>query len=195
MKKNDLLKYNDKLIRVLDIQNDKYLIIDCIKRTMPVWTDSLIDYESSSEEELYKITGIKPSDKSENLSVDNKYIQEHYSLIAGILPHIGNEKERSKMIRSIADYRKVSKQTIRYNLCLYLVYQNISILARKNSNTEKQLTEDEENMRWALNKYFYTQHKNKLTVAYTYLLKEKYTDKSGTLVQHPSIYQFRLFLP
>ena len=47
MKKNDLLKYNDKLIRVLDIQNDKYLIIDCIKRTMPVWTDSLIDYESS----------------------------------------------------------------------------------------------------------------------------------------------------
>ena len=55
MKKNDLLKYNDKLIRVLDIQDDKYLIIDCIKRTMPVWTDSLIDYESSSEEELFDI--------------------------------------------------------------------------------------------------------------------------------------------
>lgn len=193
MKKNDLLKYNDKLVRVLDIQDDKYLIIDCIKRTMPVWVDSFKNYEPSNEEELYEITEIKPSDKNENLSVDNKYIQEHYSLIAGILPYIGNEKERSKMIRSIAEYRNVSKQTIRYNLCLYLVYQNISILARKNSNTEKQLTEDEENMRWALNKYYYTQHKNKLTVAYTYLLKEKYTDKSGTLVQHPSIYQFRYF--
>lgn len=66
-------------------------------------------------------------------------------------------------------------------------------LLEKNSNTDKQLTVDEENMRWALNKYYYTQYKNKLTVAYTYLLKEKYTDKSGTSVQHPSIYQFRYF--
>lgn len=193
MNKNDLLKKEDTLIRVLEIQDDKYLIINCIKKTMPVWVDTLEGYQASDEEELYRLTNTRPVENIENLSHENKYIQEHYSLIAGILPYIGDEKKRSEVIRSIAEYRKVSKQTIRHTLCQYLVYQEISTLGRKNNNTEKELTEDERNMRWALNKYFYNTDKNKLTVAYTQLLKERYTDKSGTLVQHPSIHQFRYF--
>lgn len=40
MKKHDLLKDGNKIIRVLEIQPDKILIIDCIKKTMPVWVKS-----------------------------------------------------------------------------------------------------------------------------------------------------------
>ena len=37
MKKHDLLKSDTSIIRVLDIRPDKVLMIDCIKRNMPVW--------------------------------------------------------------------------------------------------------------------------------------------------------------
>ena len=42
MKKHDLLKNGNNIIRVLEIQPDKILIIDCIKKTMPVWVESSI---------------------------------------------------------------------------------------------------------------------------------------------------------
>lgn len=37
MKKYDLLRSGDNIIRVLDIQDDRILMIECIKKTMPVW--------------------------------------------------------------------------------------------------------------------------------------------------------------
>ena len=58
----------------------------------------------------------------------------------------------------------------------------------------KPLTKDEKNMRWALNKFFYTQNKNSLNTAYTYMLKERYTDGLGNLfAEHPTFNQFRCF--
>lgn len=39
MKKYDLLRSGDSIIRVLDVQDDRILVIDCIKHTMPVWVD------------------------------------------------------------------------------------------------------------------------------------------------------------
>ncbi len=40
MKKYDLLRSGDNIIRVLDIQGDRVLVIDCIKRTMPMWVEA-----------------------------------------------------------------------------------------------------------------------------------------------------------
>lgn len=37
---NQLLQHDNQLVRVLDPTTDKVFIIDCIKRTMPVWTDA-----------------------------------------------------------------------------------------------------------------------------------------------------------
>ena len=49
-------------------------------------------------------------------------------------------------------------------------------------------------MRWALNRYFYTQHKNSLNTAYALMLREKYTDAAGTLISgYPTFNQFRYF--
>lgn len=115
-------------------------------------------------------------------------------MIAPLLPFVSDQKKRKELINSLANINSVSKQTIRYYLCLYLVYQNISILIRKQSVKESVLSQDEKNMRWALNKFFYTKHKNSLPVAYTLLLKEKYCDSLGNLLpEYPSFYQFRYF--
>ena len=39
MKKYDLLRSGDSIIRVLEIQDDRILVIDCIKHNMSVWVD------------------------------------------------------------------------------------------------------------------------------------------------------------
>ena len=49
-------------------------------------------------------------------------------------------------------------------------------------------------MRWALNRFFYTKQKNSLMTAYTLMLKEKYCDSLGQLVEtYPTFDQFRYF--
>ena len=64
------------------------------------------------------------------------------------------------------------------------------VLAPKERMKEKELTQDEKNMRWALNKYYYTKAKQSISTAYTLMLKEKYCDGEGRLLElpvHPSI--------
>ena len=50
MKKHDLLRSGDNIIRVLDVQDDRILVIDCIKHSMPVWRkfESLESYSECS---------------------------------------------------------------------------------------------------------------------------------------------------
>ena len=89
---------------------------------------------------------------------------------------------RSKVIGSTAIEHNISKQTIRIYLCLYLVYMNITVLAsRKRLDDDLELTQDEKNIRWALNKFFYTTKKQSLMTAYTMMLKEKYCDAMDVL--------------
>ena len=58
MKKYDLLRSGDSIIRVLDVQDDRILVIDCIKHSMPVWVDveslkfEMLECESSKSESL-----------------------------------------------------------------------------------------------------------------------------------------------
>ena len=75
MKKNDLLKPNENIIRVLEIQQDKVLIIDCIKRSMPTWIEviDLKEYSDCSEKELRKATGINDSDGEILIYYDSCY--------------------------------------------------------------------------------------------------------------------------
>ena len=186
-----LLKNEKGILRVLMQQDDTSLVIDCIKRTMPKWVlaDSLASYEGCSDAELYERTAM-PLDRQ--LTEEEKRIaQERFTLIAGVLPYIGDEDKRSKMIDFLSAQQ--SKQTIRKYLCLYLVYQNVAALAPA-PKVEKELSQDEKNIRWALNKFFYTKNKNSLNTAYTMMLKAKYCTPEGQLVeQYPSFNQFRYF--
>ena len=186
-----LLKNENQIIRVLKSHGDKALVIDCIKRTMPKWVDgdSLSNFDDCGEDEMYERTeypfGRELTPKEERIA------QERFTMISGVLPFIGNEQKRSQMIDFLAEHQ--SKQTIRKYLCLYLVYQDIDALAPP-PRAEKELTQDEKNMRWALNKFFYTKQKNSLMTAYTLMLKAKYCDSLGQLVEeYPTFDQFRYF--
>ena len=196
IQKNQLLQHGDQIIRVLDRDTNRVFIIDCIKRTMPVWIDtkSINEYIPCSEDTLQEITDTFLVD-IDNLDAESRKIAyERYTMIAPLLPFVSDQKKRKELINHLSDINSVSKQTIRYYLCLYLAYQNISVLIRKQSVKESVLSQDEKNMRWALNKFFYTKNKNSLPVAYTLLLKEKYCDSLGNLLpEYPSFYQFRYF--
>ena len=37
MKKNDLLKFENQIVRILSIKEDKVFVIDCVKKTVPRW--------------------------------------------------------------------------------------------------------------------------------------------------------------
>ena len=186
-----LLKNENQIFRVLKTQDDKSLVIDCIKKTMPKWIDidGLSDFTECSEATLHELTQYL---SNRELTQDEQRIaQEHFTMIAGVLPFIGNEQKRSQMIDFLAEHQ--SKQTIRKYLCLYLVYQEIAALAPP-PRAEKEVTQDEKNMRWALNKFFYTKNKNSLMTAYTLMLKGKYCDQQGQLVAaYPTFDQFRYF--
>jgi len=110
--KNKLMKNGDSIIRVLDEKASGVFVIDCIKTTMPYWCEasSVSDYDICSEDELGFIA------RSEELSAAEKRIMhERYTLIAGILPFVSDEKSRSMMISKVAEQYKVSKQRIDNN--------------------------------------------------------------------------------
>lgn len=195
MKKNSLWKSGEQIVRVLELKNEKVFVIDCVKRAMPYWViaDSLSGYEECTESEMLQETGVVIPD-IECLDAENRrFIREHFTMIAPVLPFVSDTKQRTYIINKIATEKNVSKQTIRNYLCLYLVYQNEAVFCPKQKE-EKELTEDEKNMRWGLNKFYYNQNKNSISTAYTMMLRAKYCDKNGVILpEHPSINQFRYF--
>ena len=195
MKKNSLWKSGEQIIRVLDVKNEKVFVIDCVKRTMPYWVivDSLSGYEEYTESEMIQETGVVISDIEKLDAESRRFIREHFTMIAPILSFVSDIKQRTYIINQIATEKNVSKQTIRNYLCLYLVYQNEAVFCPKQKE-EKELTEDEKNMRWGLNKFYYNQNKNSISTAYTMMLRAKYCDKNGVILpEHPSVNQFRYF--
>lgn len=196
MKKNSLMRKTDSIIRILDISYDKLLIIDCLKKSMPKWVElSFIEsYTEITSAELLQSSDIVIRDMDLFDAESRRFIHEHYTMIAGILPFVSEERERTRVIKKVAEEKNVNQRTIRNYLCLYLAYQDISVLAPKQKSGSRALTKDEKNIRWALNKFFYNKHKNSLTTAYTMMLKEKYCDGEVKLLpEHPSIHQFRYF--
>ena len=76
-----------------------------------------------------------------------------------------------------------------------LAFQSVSVLTpQERGDYKKALTKDEKVFRWAINKYYFTAHKNSLKTCYTYMLKEKYCDMNGNLLaDYPTYNQFRYY--
>lgn len=88
MKKNSLWKSREQIVRVLELKNEKVFVIDCVKRTMPYWVivDSLSGYEEYTEAEMLQRTGAVIPD-IEKLDAENRrFIREHFTMIAPVLP-------------------------------------------------------------------------------------------------------------
>lgn len=196
MKKYDLLRSGERIIRVLEVQVDRVLVIDCIKRTMPVWVrkDTLESYSECTSSELLEVTRVVVVGVDDLDGDQRKTMYGKYTMIAPILAFVADDRMRSRLICSVAEEHGVSKQTVRNYLCLYLAYMDVAVLAPRRREDKRDLTQDEKNMRWALNKFFYTTKKQSLMTAYTMMLKEKYCDSLGVLAEeYPSYYQFRYF--
>lgn len=196
MQKNDLLQKEDSIIRILSCNNTEALIIDCTKPQMPKWValSKLDEFGPCSYEDLLSATNtsLQPIE-----SLNPKQMQimhERFTMIANILSFVGDKAERTRWINLMAEKRNVSKQTVRKYLCLYLVYQNMTILAPSPKDSPKPLSADEKNFRYALNKYYYTRYKHSLRTAYLYMLRDKYTDVTGKLMDvYPSFRQFQYY--
>ena len=196
MQKNDVLKHEDALVRVLAIEGEQVLIVNCIKPTMPRWinANNLKEWSLCAEGEYPIPDAWRLRPEEEIMTEQRKLMHERYTLIAPVLPFIHKESMRSVIIAQVAEMNGVSKQTIRKYLCLYLASQKIESLAPGSLCTEKPLTQDEKNFRWALNRYFYTQRACTLITTYTLMLKERYTDANGQLVpEYPPFHRFRYY--
>lgn len=197
MEKNQLLRCQGTIYRVLEVEEDSILLIDCIKKTMPKWYDIgwIEAYENCSEEELLEGTEMKLAEEQDLEQKARCIIHERFTVIAGILPFIDDERLRAEAVKKIAKKKGISEQTVRNYLCQYLAYQSISaLLPKERTVPDRELTGDEKNFRWALNKFYFTRHKNSLKTAYTYMLKEKYCNEDGNLLsEYPTFNQFRYF--
>ena len=133
MKKYDLLRSGDSIIRVLEVQGDRVLVIDCIKKTMPVWVDmvALESYFECTTSELSEVTGVIVVDADDLDANQRKTMYERYTMIAPILTFVADDRMRSRLIGSVAAEHGVSKQTVRSYLCLYLSYMDVTVLAPK----------------------------------------------------------------
>ena len=194
--KNDLYFKDNSIVRLLEVREDKALVIDCVRRTMPQWKEVafLAGWEKCSEEKLYEIADVDLPEIESLCPESRKVAYERYTLIAPILRLLSDEKKKCEMISVVANNEKVSKQTIRKYLCQYLAFQSIAILAPKDKDSDTSLTKDEKNMRWALNKFYFSYQKHSLNTAYTMMLKSKYCDGNGKLLsEYPTFNQFRYF--
>lgn len=196
MQKNELYRNNNSIIRVLEIKNNAVLVIDCISKTMPQWigVSFFEDWTKCSDETLHEITGIELQDIKTVSPEDFKVAHQRYTMIAPIIMVLTDRDKKNEMIELISTNEKISKQTLRKYLCLYLIYQDISVLIPKTKNTDNQLSQDEKNIRWALNKFYFSFYKHSLKTAYTMMLKAKYCDINGDLIStYPTFHQFRYF--
>ena len=106
MKKHDLLRSGDSIIRVLDVQDDRILVIDCMKKTMPVWVESelLESYVGCTDGELFEVSSVDAIRDTDALDADQrKIMHERYTMIAPVVTFISDNKMRSKLICSIAE--------------------------------------------------------------------------------------------
>lgn len=193
MQKNDLFRLNDTIYRVIEIGVGRVLVIDCIQLTMPIWMP-LRDYPTITFEELLSVTH-KVIPPIEELNQEQmKVMHQRFTMIAPLISLIAHDELRNVALSDMAERHNLTKQTIRKYLCLYLAYPNITVLAPIKKEPIKELSTDEKNFRWALNKYYYTRYKHSLRTTYLYLLRDKYSDANGELVQpHPTFRQFQYY--
>ena len=117
MRKNDIVKTETDLFRVLAIDEDQVLAIDCEKKNMPQLFSFSFFAKGEILEEIYF-----PCSSWEELSpAEKKIAQKRYTMIAPAVAVVNDKPKRNVMINYASQQFKVSKQTLRSFLCSYLV--------------------------------------------------------------------------
>lgn len=149
MQRLDLIRYNNQIHRILAFADSRALLINCTKPTMPKWVQSelILNCERCKEEDLF-VANINAD--WDSLSAEKKKIaHKRYTMIAPALVFLTDDHMRARSIGQAAQQHGVTPQTIRKYLCLFLVYQRIEVLVQSEAKTDKPLSDDEKNFRWA----------------------------------------------
>ena len=190
---NSLWKNNGIIYRILDIVDNEYLVIDCIRRCNPTFI-KVNDLESAAaitEEQLRQDARITIRNNLNNQELAE--CNRRYTLIKDIINIIGSDTQRCEMLRTTAKLNGLSIRGVKKWLYKYVAFQDMRVFAHKEPPV-LELTDDQKNFRWALNKYYYTRHGKNLSDTYISLIKEKYCDIEGKILPNrPTIYQFRYF--
>lgn len=197
MQENDLVKWEGSLYRILVLQDNEVLMIDCVKRIMPVW-HKLTEISSKAvladSQTLQKDTGVV-LECFENACVQRQNeAHKRFSVIAGLVSVVGERKPYTQLLNEISIHSDISKQTLRRYLCDFLAFQDIACLLPADISKEKGISDNEKMFRWALNKWFYNQNQHTLQWTYNQMLRERYCDANGKLLpDRPSFNQFRYY--
>ena len=195
-KDNMLLKHNGVIYRLLahsDAADGMILVINCSHIGAPRYVRE------------HELDGAEPVSELEMRTQTNRVIPEHldprqeqecnrrYTRISPALMYLTDERKRYSVLAESAAALHLSRRRLKDDLNLYLVYQSKAVFA-PHQHSKPELSVDQKNMRWAINKYYYTRYGKSISGTYVMMLKERYCDTTGNLLpHHPSIHQFRYF--
>jgi hypothetical protein len=195
MQKNNLYRKENLFYRVISLQEANVLVIDCIKQFMPDWVSVIFleGFTLAQEQELHAFLGITLPDYETLLKEEKRICHERYIFISPLLVFLDDKYERTRLIRSLSLKLNISKQTIRRYLILYLSFNSLVALKPSIPTKNKELTKDEINFRWAINKYYYSASKYTIKRTYLLLLRDKYTVDGKLIEGYPPFHRFEYF--
>lgn len=181
------------LIKVIGIWDEHYIVIDIGRKgSMPFVTTEAALSECECSEDMRTVIN-----EDELAEWQQRERDRRWRIIAKIVesPLKWDKRKRSRLIMEVAKETGRSGQTVRNYLWLYWSHGGKNGLApTMQQKQEECLSQDEKNIRWALNTYYYNTQKNTIIYAYKQMLLKKYTDENGVLnPSYPSIHQFRYF--
>lgn len=185
------LQSGDSILKVLGTNKDEITVVNLSRPYSAIYE---ITTAEKCEETNPPLTTLQNDD--ELYDWQKKKRDQRFEIIEFIIREENwwTKENRKTLINEAAVRFLISKKTLIRFLWLYLAYGKNGLCPEKKSQKDRQLTADQKNMRWALNKYYYTTDKNSLTYAYTQMLLMKYTDSKGTLNEkYPSMRQFRYY--
>ena len=113
MKKNDYLKIGDTIYRILAVDKDNYLVLNCNTKNMPVWRleAELSDGVIINREEAFEILEIELIEE-ELTGIAFKQAHERYTMIAGVLAFMNDDSLRNRAIAMAVDTYGISRRTL-----------------------------------------------------------------------------------
>lgn len=192
-KTNSLWATEDSVYRILSNNEEVILAFNCIRQSNPIHVCKAF-FEGAteiSEEQLRKRANIAiRNDLSvqEQTECDRKYI-----IISSLINVIGDPNQRCRLLREIAKNNGMSTRGVKKWLYKYIAFQDKRIFAPPPKRSLER-TQIQKNFRWALGKFFYTKYGKSLTQTYISMIRERYCDANGNLLDsRPSIHQFRYY--
>lgn len=152
------------IYRMITKDAKQLLLIDTSATRKPVWKN-LADLKESDIP-----IGILPDTDEELTAKQERIMRQRFTMISGILPLVGNDKKMNAAIKRTAEEYGVCIPTVKKYLFLYLVHNNKAVLAPEEREERKELTTYEKDIRWGLNRFYYTADKRSLTDAYSLLI-------------------------